>query len=304
MRFHQPDAFRSHSGAVVGVQQGFFLAGGAGGVDGISLAVAGGTDAADYRINLISVALGIGQAFENDYSQPLAQNRAVSGRIERFGVAGRGEGRSLAETHVHENVVESVDAAGDDDVGLAGGQFHAGQVQGAERAGAGGIHDAVGPAQVELLADPSGDHIAEQAGEGVLLPWDIGFGDALNHIFADIFVNTGILERFAPDRVTQSRSQRDDQFQRAGHAQYDAGLAPVIFPFRPVTGILQCLSGRHQSQQLGGVDRLKHIWRDVELHRVEVNRGDEAAPLAVGAVGALLVLIVVIGHLPVGIGDI
>ncbi len=51
------------------------------------------------------------------------------------------------------------------------------EVEGAERAGAGGVDDAVGAAQVEAVGDPAGDDVAQQAGERVLLPADVGRGD-------------------------------------------------------------------------------------------------------------------------------
>ncbi len=62
VRFQQADAVRLYPGAIVGVQQRLLLARGAGGVDCIPLAVAGGTDPANDRIDLVSVALGVGQA--------------------------------------------------------------------------------------------------------------------------------------------------------------------------------------------------------------------------------------------------
>ncbi len=155
-----------------------------------------------------------------------------------------------------------------------------------------------------MLADPSGYHISQQAGEGVFLPGHVCVGNALHHVCADIFINTRFLERLAPDRVAEPGSQRDNKFEGAGDAQYDAGAAAVIIAFRAVAGIFQCLAGGHQSQQLGGVDRFKHVGRNVELHRIEINRRDEAAPLAVGAVGALLVLIVIVSHLPMCLRDI
>ena len=46
-----------------------------------------------------------------------------------------------------------------------------------ERAGAGGVDHAVGAAQVEAVGDPAGGDVAEQAGERVLLPADVGVGD-------------------------------------------------------------------------------------------------------------------------------
>ena len=45
-------------------------------------------------------------------------------------MAGRRQGRSLAEAGVHEDIVKSIDAAGDHHVRFACGQFHRRQVEG------------------------------------------------------------------------------------------------------------------------------------------------------------------------------
>ncbi len=106
--------------------------------------------------------------------------------------------------------------------------------------------------------------------------------------------------------MAQACTQGDHQLQGAGDSQDYAGPAPVVVAFRSVTGVLESLSRSHQSQQLGGVDGLQHVGRDVELHGVEVDGGEEPAPLAVGAIRALGVLVEVVGQLPVGgrnIGD-
>ena len=177
-------------------------------------------------------------------------------------------------------------------------------MQRAQRAGAGGIHHAVGAAQIELLADPAGDHVAEQAGEGVFLPGDVGVGDPLHHVVGDRLVDPRILERRTPDRVTQARAERDDQFQRSGDPENDAGAALVEAALRAVTRVLQCLPCRHQSQKLRGVDRLQDVGGDIEFHRIEVDGRDETAAPAVGAVGAFLVLVVVILDRPMRSRDL
>ena len=170
----ETDTFGGHAGPVVSIVERLFLSAGAGGVDGVPPAVAGGTDPPDHRIDPVSVPLRVGQPLDDHDPQPLTQNRPVGGGVEGFRVAGGGECRGLAEAHVHEDVVKGIDAAGDHHIGLTRGQFHPGQVKGAEGTGTGGVHHAVGPSQVVLLADPAGHHIPQESGKRVFLPVDIG----------------------------------------------------------------------------------------------------------------------------------
>ncbi len=84
-------------------------------------------------------------------------------------------------------------AAGDGHVGATGVELHGGHVQGAERAGAGGIDDAVSAAEIEAVGDaPRGD-VSEESGEGVFLPGDVGVGDSLDDVVGDSFVDAGVV---------------------------------------------------------------------------------------------------------------
>jgi len=65
------------------------------------------------------------------------------------------------ETHVHENIVQRIHTAGDDHVTVMGGQFHHGQMNGAQRTGTCGIHHAIGATQVQAVADAPGDHVSQ-----------------------------------------------------------------------------------------------------------------------------------------------
>ena len=77
MRFDHSDAFRGYSGAIIGVQQSFFLSRGAGSVDRVTFAVTGRADSADDRIDFVSVALGIGQTLDDDDAESFAENCSV-----------------------------------------------------------------------------------------------------------------------------------------------------------------------------------------------------------------------------------
>ncbi len=109
----------------------------------------------------------------------------------------RRERRRLAEAHVHENVIERIEPAGDGQVAAAGGELERGEVDGAQRAGAGGVDDAVGAAQVEPVGDPAGGDVAQQAGERVFLPADVGVGDSPDDVFGGGLVDAGRLRVLA-----------------------------------------------------------------------------------------------------------
>ncbi len=159
------DGRRGDPGQAVGLAQGLRLALGARRVDGLAPAVGGGADALEDGIDAVTVAFGVGETLENHEAEALAQGGAVRARIEGAAFPGRREGGGLGEAHEHEDVVEAVHAPGHDHGGAAAGQLQGGQVQGRERARAGGVHHAVGAAQVEAVGDPPRDDVAQQAGE-------------------------------------------------------------------------------------------------------------------------------------------
>ena len=300
---HEADALRRHPGPLVGVVKRLCLAGGAGGVDGVAPAVAGGADPPDDRVDPVVVPLRVREPLEDHDPEPLAEDRPVGGGIERSGVPGGGEGRGLAEAHVHEDVVEGVDPAGHHEIGLPRGQLHPGQVEGAEGAGAGSVHDAVGPPQVVLLADPPGDHVAEEAGEGVLLPGDVGVGNPRHHVVGHVVGHAGLFQSLPPAGVAEAGAEGDHELQGAGDPEDDAGPAPVVVALRAVARIPQGLAGGHEPQELGGVDRLQGGRGDVVLQGVERDRREEAAALPVGHVRGLLIGSEVVVGVPVGGGD-
>ena len=174
-----------------------------------------------------------------------------SGRVERPGIAGGRQGRGLAEAHVHEDVVERIDAAGEDHVAAAGGQFEHSEVHGPQRAGAGGVDHAVGAAQVEAVGDPAGDHVAEQPGERVFLPADIGLGDSLDDVLGRGAIDPGLIQGAPPDGMTQPGAQGDHQLERAGHPQDHADPVTVERPTGPVTRVAERLRAPPSDREAG-----------------------------------------------------
>ncbi len=173
-------------------------------------------------------------------------------------------------------------------------------MQRAEGTGAGCIHHAVGAPQVKLFADPSGNHVAEQAGEGVFLPRNIRIGDALDNVFGGSVIHTCVFESRAPMRVPETRGQRDNQFKCAGHTKNDADPVAIVAPVGTVAGILQRLSGGNQPKKLRAVNRFQSSGWNVVLHRVEGDFGEKSAPTAISHVGRFGILTMVVSHAPVG----
>ena len=90
--------------------------------------------------------------------------------------------RRLAETHVHEDVVERINAARDRHVRPPRIQLHCRHVQRPQRTRARRIHHAIRPAQVKLIRNPPRRHIAQQPGKRILLPRHIRIRNPLHHI--------------------------------------------------------------------------------------------------------------------------
>ena len=57
--------------------------------------------------------------------------------------------------------------------------------------------------QIELVRDPPGDDIPQQAWEAVFLPRHVRFADPRDHIVGDIFGHARIVERTPPVRVAE-----------------------------------------------------------------------------------------------------
>ncbi len=185
----KPYAPGGDPGLGIGIEKGLFLPAGARRVDRLALAITGGANAADHCIDPVVVAFRVGQALDHHNAETFAQDGPVPRGIERLCIAAGREGRCFAEAHVHEDIIEGIHPAGDNHIRFTCGKFQTGKVKGAEGAGAGSVNNAVGPSQVVLLAYPSCHHIAEQSGEGIFLPGDVGVRNPLDHIVGNGVVN-------------------------------------------------------------------------------------------------------------------
>ncbi|CDO87822.1 hypothetical protein BN973_02180 [Mycobacterium triplex] len=227
VRLDEPHRFRAVAGSGVGAAKGFRLTRRTGCVDALGPAVRRRADAADHRVDPVAVALGIVETLEREHRQPLAEHRAVRLVGEGPAVpAGRQRG-DLREAHVHEDVVEGVDSTGDDHVRLTQVQLVQPHLQRGQRAGARRVDDAVGPAEIEAVGDAPGYDVAEQSGEGVLLPRRV----VSRHTFAErgqlLFREAGRPKSALPDRPVQTTTDVGDQLGAAGGAEHDADSLTV-----------------------------------------------------------------------------
>ena len=194
-----------------------------------------------------------------------------------------------------------------------------------QRAGAGGVHHAVGAANIEAIGDAPGRDVAEETREGIFLPADVGIRNALHYVFGDISLDARIFQRTAPVRMAEACAERDHQFECAGDAENHAGafavegaawlckrggarLARCISEIASgitrgntsgITRIDQRALRRDQTQELGGVGSFDVLRRNAKLHRVEIDRREKTAALRVGVIRLFRVGVKIIGGVPV-----
>ncbi len=172
--------------------------------DPLAFAIAGRTDAAEHGIDLISVALGIGQAFHHKDRRALTHDEAVGA----LGIGARASGRQradLAELDIGLDTHVAVNAAGDDRVEIVRYQSFRGGADCRHGGGAGRIADKVRTVEVVDVRDPAGYAVGQLARHAV-------FGD-FGQVLADSVVQ--LARNIIPDRFRQSRKAGDlSQFVR------------------------------------------------------------------------------------------
>jgi hypothetical protein len=168
---------------------------------------------------------------------------------------------------VHEDVVQRIHPAGDHQVAAAGSQLQQREVQRGKRTGAGGVHRAVGPAQIESVADSAGHDVTQQAREGTLLPGYIGVRDVLDDPLAAFIIDAGFLQRSPPFGEPEPGAQRNDQLLSTSNPQDDAGVPGFDRQFC----VPQRLLGCGERQQLRCIGCLQGGGRNAEFRGVEVD---------------------------------
>ena len=274
--FGQAQGGGREAGAGVGAAQGALLAFGARCGHAQRLAVGGAGDGLDHGVDLVAVALGVGQALHGDDRQAFADGDAVGGNIEGLGLAGGRQGLGLGEAQETERTLHRVHAAGDGEVAAAGFQLVHRHADGGEGGGAGRVHGEVEAAEIHAVGDTPGGDIQQRAGEGLLGPFGQAFPHALVRVLDEArdFRAHGVL--------------RAQIAQAATGAEDDGGVLAVEVAVG-VTGVREGALGHFQGEELHRVDHLHRLRRDAVGDRVERHLVEEAAPARVDLVAGAAV---------------
>ena len=161
------DAGGREPGILPGARNGEFLADRVGRGDALPFAVAGSPDTAQYGVDLVSVALGIGQAFEHEDGRAFAHHEAI-GAFGEWAAAGGRESADFAELDESRGAHVAVDTAGDGHVEAIFDQPSAARHDSCHGRGAGRVRGEVGSMEVEDVGDAAGNTIGQFAGHAVL----------------------------------------------------------------------------------------------------------------------------------------
>ncbi len=165
--FHEIHLARAVVHLFEGVLDGYLLAFRVGRGDALALAVGGGADRVDQRVDLVAVAHGVRQALQDVNGDRLGHHEAVGPLVEGVGAVGR-QRAYLAELHEGGGAHHLVGAAGHGHVELAGPQAQHRVVERGHGGGAGRVHRHVGAVEVENVGDAAGRHVGQLAGHRVL----------------------------------------------------------------------------------------------------------------------------------------
>ena len=283
----------------VGAAHGLGLTRRHGRVHALGASVAAATETADHAVHAITVALGVFEALEREHAEAFAEHGAVRVVAEGSAVARLAQRGRLAEAHVHEDVVHGVGAAADADVRVAHLQLRDGHGERGQAAGAGGVRDAVLAAEVEAVGDAPRDDVAQDAGEGALLPRRVVALDARAGFLHLTLGHAHVAQGLGPHRALQAADHGAEQLLRAGHAEHHAHALPVFVLELTLGRVVEHALRHDQRQQLAGVRGGHDVGRDAPGHRIEVHLGQERAAVGVGLVGRFRVGVVVVLRQPV-----
>ncbi len=169
-------------GCLPGAFDGLLLAGGVGGGDALTLAIAAGTYAADDGVDLVVIALGIRQALKQKDRSALTHHETVgTGGIGPAAIGA--EGADLGEFDVAFGAVAAVYAASESQVAAPRAQGIHGRAEGCQGGGTGRVSGEVGSGEVEEIGHAASDDVGEFAGHGI-------FGDE-TEVLPDIVLDAG-----------------------------------------------------------------------------------------------------------------
>ena len=171
--------------------------------------------------------------------------------------------------------------------------------EGRKGAGAGRVDDAVGATEVEAIGDAAGNDVAEQAGEGSLLPGYVAVRDAIADRERFVLGDAAVAQGFEPDGALQAGAEMHDELGRSSGTQDAADSAAVEMLEGALHRVLEHLLRHDEGQQLDGVGGLHELGRGAEVQAVEGHLAEEAAALAVCLIRSRGVRVVVVLDEPV-----
>ena len=138
MAFEEIDTVRIETGLGIGAAHGLGLALAVGREQALAATIIGQANRADHAVDCI---LGghVAQALEDDCDRAFCGHEAISPLDEGARAPGRAERLKRFEADMEDQVVGSIHRADEADVDLAGLEFAAGDLDGVERGGAGGV---------------------------------------------------------------------------------------------------------------------------------------------------------------------
>ncbi len=155
--FHITDGFRIHARLLnrLGDDRGMGV--GIGNVisEGLSAVIDGG--ASDHAVYPVPVPDGLVKGSEQDGPHTFSRDKAVRGGSECVASSAGGEHTHLAELDVFDRVEIEIHAASEGQVAFPISEAFAGQVDGVEGCGAGGVHRQARAFEIEEIGDPVGN---------------------------------------------------------------------------------------------------------------------------------------------------
>ncbi|GAA5002043.1 hypothetical protein GCM10025734_38310 [Kitasatospora paranensis] len=237
-------------------------------------AVVGEADALDDGVDAVAVALRVGEPADGQHAGALAGEDARRPRVEGLAEAVLRVGVQVGEAEVDEGRVGGAHPAGEHQVGLAGGEVVAGELQRVQRRGAGGVQRVPGTAEAEGGAD---DPRGRAADVGVRrVPDGPGPPRRHRHAAAAQPVHDGLLD------------ERQAEVGRTGRregvvAQHQPGPGEQLGPVE-VPGAAQRLPGHVQRPVEDPVEPGEALRGEPVAGRVEGEVADESAAGAGDAV--------------------
>ena len=304
VRFNEPDCFWTVAGSGVGATESFGLTGRTWGIDALGPPIRGRTKATDHGVDPVTVALGVIETLEREHCEPFAQHGAVRLVGEGSAVTTRRQRGDLGEALEHQDVVEGVDSTGDHHVRFTKIELVEPDLESGQGACTSRVDDAVRPTEIEPVGDSPGDDVAEKSGEGVFLPRRVAGRNVLAEDLKFAFGKTGSAEPSLPDRLLEAAGHVSGHFGAAGRAQNYADALTINLRNVATGGVLQYLLRDPQPEQLGCVSRGQDVRRNSEIHRREVDSGQESATVGVNLVRRARRRVVIVVEVPVRRGNV